>query len=221
MGIINRPGVKSAARDFIRGGRRSVLGLSTVYIAILLLLNGIDALFYYITDGDSLSMFVTVLVGLMSTILSAGYTLFCMGIVRGEETPFSVLFDGFANTGRVIWLTVLMGLKIFLWSMLFWIPGIVAAYRYRFALYNLLENPELSASQAIALSGIQTNGMKAQLFWLDLSFIGWIFLTVVTAGVAWVYLTPYMQLADLGYYEAGKRVISPFPSRFSEDGEQF
>ena len=220
MGTINRPGVKSAARDFIRGGLRSVLGLSTVYIAILLLLNGIDALFYYITKGDSLAMFVTVLVGLMSAVLSAGYTLFCMGIVRGEETPFSVLFDGF-GMGRVIWLTVLMLLKIVLWSMLFWIPGIVAAYRYRFALYNLLENPELSASQAIALSGIQTNGMKGQLFWLDLSFIGWIFLTVITAGVARVYLTPYMQLADLGYYEAGKRVISPFPSRFEGDEERF
>jgi uncharacterized membrane protein len=144
-----------------------------------------------------------------------------MGIVRGEETPFSVLFDGFGMAGRVIWLTVLMLLKIVLWSMLFWIPGIVAAYRYRFALYNLLENPELSASQAIALSGIQTNGMKGQLFWLDLSFIGWIFLTVITAGVARVYLTPYMQLADLGYYEAGKRVISPFPSRFEGDEERF
>ena len=221
MGKIDRPGVKSAARDFIRGGRRSVLGLSAVYLVILLLLNSIDALFFYITGGEGASLFVTMLVGLMSAVLSAGYTLFCMGIVRGEETPFSVLFDAFGMAGRVVWLTVLMSLKIVLWAMLFWIPGIVAAYRYRFALYNLLENPELSASQAIALSCIQTSGMKGQLFMLDLSFIGWALLTVFTAGIAGLYLTPYVQLADLGYYEAGKRVISPFPNRFSEDGERF
>lgn len=221
MGIINRPAVKSAARDFIRGGRRSVLGLSAAYLLILLLLNSIDALFLYITEGDGSTLFITVLVGLMSAVLSAGFTLFCMGIVRGEETPFSVLFDGFGMAGRVIWLTVLMWGKILLWSMLFWIPGLIAAYRYRFALYNLLENPELTASQAIALSGIQTNGMKGQLFLLDLSFIGWVFLMMFTAGAAGLYLTPYMKLADLGYYEAGKRVISPFPNRFSEDGERF
>lgn len=221
MGIIPRAGIKSAARDFIRGGRRSVLGLSAIYIAIVLLLNGIDGVFFYLTDGEGVSVFISVLVGLMSSVLSAGYALFCMGIVRGEETPFSVLFDGFGMAGRVIWLTVLMSVKVLLWAMLFWIPGIIAAYRYRFALYNLLENPELTASQAIALSCIQTNGMKGQLFRLDLSFIGWVFLTIFTAGVAGLYLVPYTQLADLGYYEAGKRVISPFPNRFDQDGERF
>lgn len=221
MGTINRPAVKSAARDFIRGGRRSVLGLSAVYLGILLLLSGVDALFFTLTEGDGSTMFLSVLVGLMSAVLAAGYALFCMGIVRGEETPFSVLFDGFGMAGRVIFLTVLMWAKILLWSMLFWIPGIIAAYRYRFALYNLLENPDLSASQAIALSGIQTSGMKGQLFLLDLSFIGWVLLTMFTAGAAGLYLAPYMQLADLGYYEAGKRVISPFPNRFSGDGERF
>lgn len=221
MGIIPRAGIKSAARDFIRGGRRSVLGLSAIYIAIVLLLNGIDGVFFYLTDGEGVSVFISVLVGLMSSVLSAGYALFCMGIVRGEETPFSVLFDGFGMAGRVIWLTVLMSVKVLLWAMLFWIPGIIAAYRYRFALYNLLENPELTASQAIALSCIQTNGMKGQLFRLDLSFIGWVFLTIFTAGVAGLYLVPYTQLADLGYYEAGKRVISPFPNRSGEDGARF
>ena len=211
MGIIPRAGIKSAARDFIRGGRRSVLGLSAIYIALVLLLNGIDGVFYYLTEGDGSTMFITVLVGLVTSVLSAGFTLFCMGIVRGEETPFSVLFDGFGMAGRVIWLTVLIYLRVFLWSLLLWFPGIIAAYRYRFALYNLLENPELTASQAIALSSIQTAGMKGQLFLLDLSFLGWVFLTLFTAGAAGLYLVPYMQLADLGYYEAGKRLISPFP----------
>ena len=221
MGIIDRRTVKSAARDFIRGGRRSVLGLSVIYIGIILLLNGLDGAFYLATEGDGSTLFLSVLVGLIASVLSAGFTLFCMGIVRGEETPFSVLFDGFGMAGRVIWLTVLIYVKVFLWSLLFWIPGLIAVYRYRFALYNLLENPELSASQAIALSGIQTNGMKGQLFLLDLSFLGWAFLTVLTAGVAGFYLVPYMQLADLGYYEAGKRVISPFPNRFTGEGERF
>lgn len=215
--LIDRRAMKAESRRILQDAQVSPKGFWALCLVLILAVNLVDSL----TGAGVLAIFVTVLAALLSMVLQAGLVLYGMAVRRGERTEYLTLFDGFSMAGKIVALSLLEFVFIFLWSMLFTIPGIVAAYRYRFALYNLLENPELSASQAIALSGIQTNGMKAQLFWLDLSFIGWIFLTVVTAGVAWVYLTPYMQLADLGYYEAGKRVISPFPSRFSEDGEQF
>lgn len=66
--------------------------------------------------------------------------------------PYSTLLDGFSVAGRLILCQIIMSVKIFLWSLLFVIPGIVAAYRYRFAYYNLLTDNSLSASGAIALS---------------------------------------------------------------------
>ena len=66
---------------------------------------------------------------------------------------------------------------------------------------------------------MQTYGMKGQLFTLDLSFIGWALVTGLTAGLLSIWLTPYMQLADLGYYEIGKQVISPFPNEFRNDAD--
>ena len=60
--------------------------------------------------------------------------------------------------------------------MLFVVPGIVAAYRYRFAYLNLCANPSLTPSEALNLSKRQTQGYKAQLFRLDLSYFGWIIL---------------------------------------------
>ena len=66
-----------------------------------------------------------------------------------------------------------MYLFIALWSMLFVVPGIIAAYRYRFALFNLYENPGISVFEALNMSKRQTYGYKSQLFMLDLSYLGW------------------------------------------------
>ena len=215
MQFIDRRAIKADAKYLVRTGRRSVIGMSLIYMLISLALSGMDLLFSYL--GIAGAAFVSVLISLLTVVLSAGFVLFCMGIRSGEETPFSVLFDGFGMAGKIIWLSILEGIFITLWSMLFVIPGIVAAYRYRFALYNLLENPDLTASQAIALSKIQTNGMKGKLFMLDLSFLGWAIVCTLTAGLLGIWLTPYMQLADLGYYEIGKQVFSPFPNEFRND----
>ena len=114
--------------------------------------------------------------------------------------------------------------------MLFVIPGIIAAYRYSFAMLNLCENPELGVMEALNLSKRQTNGYKWQLFVLQLSFIGWsllvlgifliyelliaallpdsflgimfgsLLLSVLAAGVG-VYLTPYLNLSICRFYQ--------------------
>ena len=74
--------------------------------------------------------------------------------------PLTTLFDGFSIAGKVILLEIVASIFIFLWSLLFIIPGIIAIYRYRFALYNLLENPDLGLLEAINLSKEQTYGYK-------------------------------------------------------------
>ena len=143
--------------------------------------------------------------------------------------PYDSLFDAFPFAGKVILLSIVEGIFIFLWSMLFVIPGIVAAYRYSFAMLNLCENPDLGVMEALDLSKRQTNGYKMQLFLLQLSFIGYqlaaaliavlyeyaiisflpdslpgvllgtLIYSVLAAGVG-VYLTPYLNLSICRFY---------------------
>lgn len=85
--------------------------------------------------------------------------------------------------------------------LLFIIPGIVKSFSYAMTPYILEENPELSANEAIDRSRAMMKGHKFDLFWLYLSFIGWILLSILTLGIGLLWLAPYMQTATAAFYE--------------------
>lgn len=87
----------------------------------------------------------------------------------------------------------MMTLFIFLWSLLLIIPGIIKTYAYRMVPFLLAENPQLGWKRALDLSQQMTAGEKGSLFFLDLSFIGWMLLCAITGGIGIFFLTPYYQ----------------------------
>ncbi|MBD5150807.1 MAG: DUF975 family protein [Oscillibacter sp.] len=155
-----------------------------------------------IPEDTAMSFFFSILVMLVTLVLSGGFYIYCMGVRKGAEMPYSTLADGLSVAGKLIWCEIQMAVKVFLWSMLFFIPGIVALYRYRFAIYNVLTDDSISAGEAIRRSCRQTSGMKWQLFVLDLSFLGWNILANMTFGLLNIWLTPYRTMCDLAYYES-------------------
>ncbi|MDE7262857.1 MAG: DUF975 family protein [Oscillospiraceae bacterium] len=161
----------------------------------------LEALLYSIPENSTGAFFFSTLVSLFIIVLNGGYFIYCMGIRQGQQMPCAVLADGLSVAGKLIWCWIQITVRTFLWSMLFVIPGIVATYRYRFAYYNILTDATLSAGDAIRLSCQQTQGVKWDLFILDLSFIGWSILASLTMGLLNIWLTPYMTLCDLAYFE--------------------
>ena len=107
-------------------------------------------------------------VSIVALMIGAGFTIYCLRTVRGMEASYWNLFDAFGMFFRVIWLYILEGIFIFLWSLLLLVPGIIAMYRYRMALYLLLEHPEMSALQCISESKRLMVGHKGELFWMDI-----------------------------------------------------
>ncbi len=121
-----------------------------------------------------------------------------------EKLGFDKMFDGFrgghyiANVGAM----ALKHIYIFLWSLLFVIPGVVKSYSYFMVEYLKMENPNISAKEAIELSNRMTNGHKMDLFVLDLSFLGWNILSSLTCGILGiVYVNPYYFAAKAFAYE--------------------
>ena len=183
---IDRKQLKRDSKALLRTAQVSPMAMTALYLGLVLVLDAADVLSggsAALGIGSLLSTFVSVLTWLVGRVLSAGFVLYCMAIRRGERAEFLTLFDGFAFVGKVIGLNIVITVFIALWSMLFVIPGIVAAYRYRFALYNLYENPGIGIMEALDMSKRQTVGYKAQLFLLDLSYYGWAFLAALPSAV--------------------------------------
>ena len=178
--LIDRKGMKTEVQEMLSGAQVSPRAITALYCGLLLVLNMVSA---FAGDTGFLSTFVTILTSLLNVILGAGFAMYCMAIRRGERAEYITLFDGFSFVGKLIGLTIVTALFIWLWSMLFIIPGIIAAYRYRFAPYNLYENPGIGVIEALEMSKRQTMGYKGQLFALGLSYLGWTLLASLPAIV--------------------------------------
>lgn len=133
-----------------------------------------------ITSLSLISLVLTLFVGLN---LQVGFARYLMESRQGNpplDTLFSVFRSGYGNILKVQFLT---NLKIFLWSLLLVVPGIVKSYQYCMVPYLLAENPYLSSSRAQELSREMMAGEKWNTFVLELSFLGWTLLAVLVGGL--------------------------------------
>lgn len=206
--LIDRKSLKEEARELLSGAQVSPKAMTALYAGLLLVLNMVSAF----TGEGILSTFVSILTSLLSVLLGAGFAMYCMAIRRGERAEYLTLFDGFSFVGKLIALTIVTYAFITLWSMLFVIPGIVAAYRYRFAPYNLYENPGIGVMEALEMSKRQTMGYKGQLLALDLSYIGWTLLASLPAMVE-MGMVYYGMFSS--YYDYMTGAIAVMPADFT------
>lgn len=90
--------------------------------------------------------------------------------------------------------------QLFLWFLLLIIPGIVKLYAYRFVPHILAENPGIGSGRAIAISDEMTKGHKFDMFVLDLSFLGWLFLGALAFGIGVFFVNPYVFATEAELY---------------------
>ncbi len=138
---------------------------------------------------------------IISGPLQLGITIFYVSFIRTEATDFNKVFEGFNDFGRALAAFLLMALFTFLWSLLLIIPGIIAAYRYSQTYYILMDDPNISAIDALRKSSDMMSGAKMKLFMLHLSFIGWGILTAFTFGIGQLFLIPYVNTSQAFFYE--------------------
>ena len=146
-------------------------------------------------------------------IVLAGAIFICLPLLVGLINSFKELMVsrdgavvsnefsiGFSNYWHHIWGPLLRAIFTWLWTLLLIIPGIIKALSYAMTAYILVDYPELSANKAIELSMAMMKGHKYDLFYLYLSFIGWILLCLLTLGIGYLWLIPYIQSAQSSFY---------------------
>jgi uncharacterized membrane protein len=135
--------------------------------------------------------------------VTVGYSGFCSRIFMGVETNVGEMFGiGFRNYWRSVGGMLWMGLFIFLWSLLLFIPGIIKALAYFATPYILAEFPNVEPTEALKISMRMTHGYKGDVFVMGLSFIGWQLLNGLTFGIlGLLYVNPYFYTSMAGLYQ--------------------
>ena len=120
---------------------------------------------------------------LVTGAMDLGLTLFFLAMFRRQIVGIGDVFLGFERYGKALGLFLFQGLFIALWSLLFIVPGIIAAIRYSQAFFILADDPNKGIRQCMDESKMMMRGNKAKYFCLSLSFIGWGILASIPAGV--------------------------------------
>lgn len=148
----------------------------------------------------SVGICVSLAHSLLGSIVSVGYARFNLEMIDTRDSKFIKLFSFFPKWWKAILTDLLRNLFISLWMLLFIIPGIMAAYSYAMTPYILAEDPDISPSDAIRKSKDMMNGYRWNLFCLELSFIGWDLLCILTLGVLSIWVNPYKSAAKADFY---------------------
>jgi uncharacterized membrane protein len=141
-------------------------------------------------------------VGIILTgVLAFGWATMLLSIMRGKEFDIKYLISAIdKDFVRTCIVGLLHTIYIALWTLLFFIPGIVKSYSYAMTYFIMNDDETIGANDAITKSREMMNGHKWELFMLDLSFFGWILLSILTFGILSFWVTPYMNLAHAEFY---------------------
>ncbi|MDA9295038.1 DUF975 family protein [bacterium] len=181
--------------ELMAEARESLSGNWGLAIATFLVYGIIISIFQVIpTVGPVLVLFI-------AGPMLVGISMFSLSLSRGENARLEQIFEGFKNYGTVLGAYLLMVVLILLWMLLLIIPGIIAAIAYSQTFYILAEDDAISSMDALKKSKEMMDGYKWKYFCLGLRFIGWALLCILTLGIGFLWLSPYIQISYAKFYE--------------------
>lgn len=130
----------------------------------------------------------------------AAITVYLKIVNSNEKATFSDFLEGLTYCGKALLATLWKTLWVFLWSLLFVIPGIIKSLAYSQMFCILGENKNISIRKSMRISTIITRNHKGDLFLMYLSFAGWGLLSLLTSGIGYIFLMPYIKLSMVNAY---------------------
>ncbi|MFI5195811.1 MAG: DUF975 family protein [Chitinophagales bacterium] len=143
--------------------------------------------------------------GIISLLIAGpmmlGAVMFSLSISRGKEARLEQIFDGFRFFSKALVTYLLMILFVILWMLLLIIPGIIAALSYSMAFYILADDKSLKPMEVLDRSKKMMDGYKWKLFYLCLRFFLLALLCILTLGISFLWLIPYVNITMAEFYD--------------------
>ena len=240
---MDRSTVKAQAKAIVLDRRKPILIASALFLALALLLSYLsmrlqlppadkfsmlsESITNLILQGDYeaaynlagsfqpsfLESLISAVLSYLLEILAFGYLLLLYRAVHGQEPSPGMLLDGFSLWLKVLLVALISRLVVTLGLWAFLIPGILVFYSYRMAPYLLASHPDYGVVDSLRESRQRMHGHRIELFLLDLSFLGWLLLSLVPilGLLAAIRVLPYWNCSCIVMYDA---IFSEHPERF-------
>lgn len=210
----------------------SVVLLAAIYVVMLvMIIADFSAIVIIMACILGLAGFLVVSAG--TILLAGGYLRICYNICIYGKAEFNDLLYTFRNhplrylgvpvmvtlmsgvamiPGSVIMflaeITRSYGLSVLLGivgTILMYVPGFIVSLRYGMAVVILIENPDCRVIEALKQSRYLTRGKVLYLFVMSISFLGWWLLGYCSAGIGFLWITPYMTCTMIFCYQSLKQ----------------
>lgn len=194
--------IKIEAKAQLQGNWKEAVLLAIMPTVLSLFLVGNTA------DGNTES---SLLVQLIFSFFGTGAAYTFLVLLRNEDfqiTPFRDIFRAFRREYflKLLFLKLAVRIYVFLWGLLFIVPGIIKRYGYSQAEYIFKDivdrtGEQPSIRECLSESERIMQGQKMNLFSLELSFIGWYIASIFTYGLLYFWLQPYLFMSRVVFYE--------------------
>ncbi len=200
---MDRKTLKTNAKTSLKNCNKNPYIIALVYLIVLSVLSSISAFTGKSENLSAGNSLITFIVELVSFTLTVGFTWWTLSIVRGNDDVGEFKL-AFIKIIPVFLVSLINSIIIIIATIIFIIPGIIAELGLSMTTRCLRDNPDSGFFAAIKKSWRIMKGHKWELFVLQLSFIPWAILTVITAGIVGVYTFPYMGTTFSEFYESIK-----------------
>lgn len=223
-----RSDLKARAKDSLRGGYWMAFAICLVVngissaasgvatqveqfiVTIQILISGADMEritpmqeFLMLLPGMLVGFILLTLVSLcLTSPLGVGQYRFFMDARAGRREFNNVMFGFTGNFKNIVKTMFFLQLKVYLWSLLLVIPGIIKSYEYFFVPFLLSENPNMSTKRAFEISKQMSNGEKMNIWVMQLSFVGWTLLGLLACFIGIMFVLPYYYASFAELYAA-------------------
>ena len=160
-------------------------------------------------NPNMIGSILSLAVELATLPLSIGLVLYVVNIVREKQFELGQLFSRYNDFVRIFVSNLLVGIFVFLFTLLLIVPGIIRAISYFLVNYILADDDfkNLSAGEVLDLSRKLMDGHKMEYFKLSLYYFCMMLLGCFTLGILWIWTVPEMNLA---YVKFATRLLDDY-----------
>jgi Predicted integral membrane protein len=185
----------------MRAARESLKGKWGLAIVTFLIFTLLTTATGSVRPHGSILTLSTTLTLIIGGPLALGAAIFSLSISRGKEARLEQIFQGFNSFSTAFVAYILIILYVLLWALLLIVPGIIAALGYYMTFYILADDPLIKPQDALKKSKSMMDGYKLKLFYLGLRFFLLALLCILTLGIGFLWLIPYVHVTMAKFYD--------------------